>query len=128
MLLCLVPLFITDAVNKRFAKEVTPPLASGWVWLMAIISVVILGFVVDFFAALATLMEAGDFLVVVLRTVMFVAITRPPDLPGRPHPWLSFLTSQHLPGAHILPRGAVHPVGRLCRRYSDCTGLAVLLP
>ncbi len=97
MLVCLVPLIIANAVNKRFAKEVTPPLASGWVWLMAIISVVILGFVLNFFAALATLMETGDFLVVVLRTVMFVAIRVP----------LTFLVglvlalilnSQHLPG------------------------------
>ncbi len=77
ILLCFVPLIVANWLNKRFSKMISPPLSSTWVWIIAIILCVLLGVIVSFGESLAILMDTGDFIIVVFRTILFVIIRVP---------------------------------------------------
>ncbi|MCL5998792.1 MAG: sugar ABC transporter permease [Chloroflexi bacterium] len=77
ILLALAPLVVVSQVNRRFDRGLTRPVSSGVVWLIAIVAVVVIGLLADFFGAVNVLMTSGDFIVVVFRTILFVVFRVP---------------------------------------------------
>jgi arabinogalactan oligomer / maltooligosaccharide transport system permease protein len=96
--LCLVPLFVAGTVNKRLDQGLTR-VVPGWVvWLGGIAGIALMAWIVDFNGAVNVLMNTGDFIVVVFRTILFVLLRVPlsmlvglvlalilnsPNLPGK---------------------------------------------
>jgi arabinogalactan oligomer / maltooligosaccharide transport system permease protein len=95
---CFVPLAAAAFFSRRFAKLPSPPVPSSWLWVGGLLLGLIMALVLNVSAAYNTLLSGGDFIVVVLRTFIFV-IARVPasfvlgltlalvlnssDLPGR---------------------------------------------
>jgi len=95
--LVVVPFAAVGAVDRRFQKMGDRPVSTTVLWIGAAGVAVLFVLLFNVRAAWDTLMAGGDFIVVVMRTVLFVAIRVP----------LSFLlgltlalilNSQHLPG------------------------------
>jgi arabinogalactan oligomer/maltooligosaccharide transport system permease protein len=93
----LIPLIFARQINKTLDRRMTRSISPFLVWATAIALIVALGLIFRFDEQLATLMDTGDFIVVVFRTIFFVAVRVP----------LSFmvglllaliLNSEHLPG------------------------------
>lgn len=92
-----VPFAAVSVMNTRFQKQGSPPVSTTVMWIGAALVAIVFAFLFNARASWDTLMESGDFIVVVMRTVLFVLIRVP----------LSFLlgltlalilNSQHLPG------------------------------
>ena len=92
-----VPFAAVSVMNTRFQKQGSPPVSTTVMWIGAALVAIGFAFLFNARASWDTLMESGDFIVVVMRTVLFVLIRVP----------LSFLlgltlalilNSQHLPG------------------------------
>jgi arabinogalactan oligomer/maltooligosaccharide transport system permease protein len=77
ILLCLVPLFVAGRVNQRLDRQLTRPVSSIVVWLAAVVGTLLLALLVDFRGAWDIFMKSGDFFVVMLRTLMYVAFCIP---------------------------------------------------
>lgn len=77
ILLTLVPIGAVVVINRRMDKMLFRPVSSGWVWVGGIIGVVLIGWLIDFGGSLNTLLNTGDFLVVVFRTILFVLLRVP---------------------------------------------------
>ncbi len=77
ILVCFIPLLAAYYLNKRLDKQVTRTLPSFWVWIAGILGVVLLIVLINFGSALNILMSTGDFLVVILRTILFVVLRVP---------------------------------------------------
>jgi len=77
MLLCFIPLFIAGFIDKRLDKQLSRSLSGFWVWVSGIVGVVLLMLLFDFGGALNILMDTGDFIVVIFRTVLFVVLRVP---------------------------------------------------
>ncbi len=77
MLLCFIPLFIAGFIDKRLDKQLTRSLSGFWVWLGGIFGVVLLMVLFDFGGAVNILMNTGDFIVVIFRTLLFVVLRVP---------------------------------------------------
>jgi arabinogalactan oligomer / maltooligosaccharide transport system permease protein len=77
ILFCLVPLFVAGTIDKRLEAGLTRTISSVWVWLGGIVGVVLIALIVDFSGAIDILMNTGDFIVVVFRTVLFVVLRVP---------------------------------------------------
>jgi arabinogalactan oligomer / maltooligosaccharide transport system permease protein len=77
LLICLVPLFVASAIDKRLEKGVTRSVGSLPVWLGGIVGVVLIALIVDISGALDVLMNTGDFIIVVFRTILFVVLRVP---------------------------------------------------
>ncbi len=97
ILLTFVPLIVVARLDAYYEKRGQRPLSSGMMWLIGIAGTIILGWLLKFVAAYTYLMETGDFLFVVFRTLLFVAVRVP----------ITFvvglilaliLNSKHLPG------------------------------
>ena len=78
--LCLVPLFVAGAIDKRLDQGLTRSVSGALVWLGGLAGVILMGVIVDVGAALDLLMSTGDFIVVVFRTVLFVVLRVPISL------------------------------------------------
>ncbi len=72
-----VPLIIAWQVDKWLGRRITRDVGSGVVWLVGLIAAVLVAMLVDFSGAFKFLMETGDFIVVVFRTILFVVIRVP---------------------------------------------------
>lgn len=77
MLLCFIPLLIANIINKRLDKQVSRVISGFWVWIGGIVGVVVLMALFDFGGAMNILMDTGDFIVVVFRTILFVVLRVP---------------------------------------------------
>jgi len=77
ILLAFTPLIGAVYVNRRLDREIERPISSGGVWLIAIALVIGLGVLLSIRAAFNQLMTTGPFIIVVLRTILFVAIRVP---------------------------------------------------
>lgn len=95
--LCFAPLIGAWQLNKRWAKQASPPLSPSLVWLGALLLGLVLSFVLNIGAAYDTLMNTGDFIVVVVRTMIFVVI-RVPFSFTLGLIFALILNSDHLPG------------------------------
>lgn len=71
------PLFGVNYFNKRQERKLDEKISPGLLWVLGIILTVALFFILDVPKSIATLMDTGDFLAVVLRTVIFVALRVP---------------------------------------------------
>ncbi|HVP20958.1 MAG TPA: sugar ABC transporter permease [Anaerolineaceae bacterium] len=98
LLFCFVPLVIAGIIEGRLEKQVSRTIPGIWIWLSGIVGVVVLMIVVNVAGTLDTLMNTGDFFVVIFRTILFVLVRVPisfvvglvlalilnsPNLPGK---------------------------------------------
>ncbi len=93
-----VPFAAVGVIDRRFQRSgATRPVSTTVMWIGAIVVAILFGLLFDVRGAWDTLMASGDFIVVVMRTILFVLIRVP----------LSFLVglvlalilnSDHLPG------------------------------
>lgn len=95
--LCFAPLVLASRLNKRWARLASPPASPGMVWLAALVVGLVLATVLNIGAAYNTLMDSGDFIVVVVRTLLFVII-RVPFSFTLGLIFALILNSDHLPG------------------------------
>lgn len=77
LILCFIPLVVAGIMDKRLGQGLTRDVPSFLVWLGGLAGVAILALIIDFNAALETLMETGDFLIVIMRTILFVVLRVP---------------------------------------------------
>ncbi|MGH2522057.1 MAG: carbohydrate ABC transporter permease, partial [Anaerolineales bacterium] len=91
------PLVVSGYLDRRFERQASRPVSSAVLWAGALILGLALAFALNVRAAYDTLLNTGDFLIVVFRTLVFVVLRVP----------FSFLlgltlaiilNSQHLPG------------------------------
>lgn len=95
--ICFVPLVVAGALSRRFATMDEPPVSSNLLWLGALVLGLILASVLNVTAAYNSLMNTGDFVVVVFRTLLFVVVRVPFSfLLGLV--FALILNSNHLPG------------------------------
>jgi arabinogalactan oligomer/maltooligosaccharide transport system permease protein len=73
----LIPLVVVTFINRRLDRMISRPLGSAWVWLGGIIGIVLIGWLVNIGGAIDTIMQTGDFIIVVFRTLLFVALRVP---------------------------------------------------
>ncbi len=97
LLLTFVPLIVVARLNARYEKQGNRPLSSGALWLIGIGATIILGWLLKFVAAFTYLMETGDFLFVIFRTLLFV-VARVPITFVLGLILALILNSKHLPG------------------------------
>jgi arabinogalactan oligomer/maltooligosaccharide transport system permease protein len=91
------PLIIAWQVNKRFDALASPPLSSGVVWLLGLLGGLVLAWALNLGEAYGRLLETGDFVIVVMRTLIFVVVRVPFSfLLGLI--FALILNSEHLPG------------------------------
>ncbi|MBM3153195.1 MAG: sugar ABC transporter permease [Chloroflexi bacterium] len=98
VIVCIIPLIISGQVNKHLGKRPERPIPGWAVTALGIALTVLLAFVFNARANLELIGKSGDFLVVNLHSVIYVAICIPlflllalslalllnvPDLPGR---------------------------------------------
>lgn len=98
VLVCFIPLVVANSLNKRFSRQLIRPIPSSWVWVGGVLVMLLLMLMLNFGRAFGQLLDTGDFIVVVLRTVIFVVLRVPltfvlglvlalvlnaADLPGR---------------------------------------------
>ncbi len=77
---CLVPLFVAGSINKRLDQGLTRTVPGLVVWLGGVVGVVLLAWIVNISDAVNILMNTGDFIVVVFRTILFVLLRVPLSL------------------------------------------------
>lgn len=77
LVLLVLPLFVASQVNKHFGRQVTRPVSSLVVWLIAGAAVMLLWLLVDPAGAVDILNDTGDFFVVVFRTILYVLFCIP---------------------------------------------------
>jgi len=85
-------------LNRRLGRQLTRAVPSGVVWLGGLAGILLLGWLVDVPGAYHTLLESGNFIMVNVRTILYVAVCMPlfftlglvmalilnnPHLPGR---------------------------------------------
>lgn len=75
--LCFAPLAGVYVLNRRWEKQLAPPVAPNLMWLGALVLGLALAFALNVANAYESLMQTGDFLVVVFRTLVFVVIRVP---------------------------------------------------
>lgn len=72
-----LPLVAASYVNKYLDRQVTRPVSSLVVWLIALLATVGLFFLVDVQEAYRVLERSGDFFIVVFRTILYVVACIP---------------------------------------------------
>lgn len=77
LILCLVPLWGAQRLNKHYDRQLTRPVSSFVVWLGGLALALVLAWAVNLQGPMTALMKAGDFFVVTLRTILYVAICIP---------------------------------------------------
>ncbi|MBL7183685.1 MAG: sugar ABC transporter permease [Anaerolineae bacterium] len=96
--IALLPLLAAWYLNRRFDRQITRPVPSTVVWLGGLAGILLLGWLADVPGAYHTLLESGNFIMVNVRTILYVAVCMPlfftlglvmalilnnPHLPGR---------------------------------------------
>lgn len=77
ILAVLAPLFVAYRMNRRLGSRVDRPVSSLWLWLIALAVTALAGWLLDVNGAYNALMKSGDFIVVTMRTVIYVALCIP---------------------------------------------------
>jgi arabinogalactan oligomer/maltooligosaccharide transport system permease protein len=95
--LCFLPLIAAYFLDRRFEQQTTRPISSAMLWLVAIGLGLLLSFVLNAQQAYNSLMDTGDFIVVVFRTLIFVVV-RVPFSFALGFTLAIILNSSHLPG------------------------------
>jgi arabinogalactan oligomer/maltooligosaccharide transport system permease protein len=76
VLLCFVPMVVAWRLDRRYNQQLERRFSSGIVWLVGG-SIAILCFLVFGFSAWRFLLNSGDFMAVLLRTILFVILRVP---------------------------------------------------
>lgn len=74
---CIVPLIIASQVNKRLDRQLTRSVSSGVVWLAGIVATVAMSLALDLGGAHKTLLASGDFVGVIIQTLIYVILRVP---------------------------------------------------
>ncbi len=72
-----VPLVVAAYVNRRFGRRLSRPVPAIVVWLAGLIVAVLLAWLLKLPAALSTLSASGDFIMVNVRTILYVVVCIP---------------------------------------------------
>jgi arabinogalactan oligomer/maltooligosaccharide transport system permease protein len=75
--IALLPLLVAWYLNRFFDRRLTRPVSSGVVWLGGLAGALVLGWLVDAPEAYNTLLESGDFIMVNVRTILYVVVCMP---------------------------------------------------
>jgi arabinogalactan oligomer/maltooligosaccharide transport system permease protein len=75
--LILVPLVVALVLNNRWGKRMSRPVPSGVVWLAGLILTILLAWALGFVDAYNVLLASGDFIMVNIRTILYVIICIP---------------------------------------------------
>lgn len=93
-----IPLYVAAQVDRRLERQIPRTVPSWAVWAVGVLAVIILAWAINIVAAFRELLNTGDFMLVVGRTIIFVLIRVPlsfliglvlalivtsPGLPGR---------------------------------------------
>jgi len=73
----LVPIIIAAQVDKRLGRQLVRPVSSGVVWLAGIVGAIAVALLVNLGGAYYTLLNAGDFVGVIVQTVLYVVLRVP---------------------------------------------------
>jgi arabinogalactan oligomer/maltooligosaccharide transport system permease protein len=77
ILICFVPLIIAGQVNKQLDKKLERPVSSWMVTIAAIVLGVLIGYLVNFKAAVNVIGGSGDFFVVNVDSILYVILCIP---------------------------------------------------
>jgi arabinogalactan oligomer/maltooligosaccharide transport system permease protein len=77
ILIALLPLIIAWRVNRYLDRKVIRPISPGPVWLIGLVGTLALGFLVNVPDQYQMLLDSGDFIMVNLRTILYVLICMP---------------------------------------------------
>lgn len=72
--ICFVPLIVASYLDRYLHRQMTRPISSATLWGGAIILALVMAFALNVREAYQTLMNTGDFFIVVFRTVIFVVL------------------------------------------------------
>jgi arabinogalactan oligomer/maltooligosaccharide transport system permease protein len=73
----LLPLLAAWYLNRRFDRQLTRPIPSWVVWLVGLVGLLLLAWLVDVPEAYNTLLASGNFIMVNVRTILYVAVCMP---------------------------------------------------
>lgn len=77
IVLAFIPLFVAYRFDRRLETQPSRSIPSWAIWLAGILLALVLAWALNISGAWGDLMSTGDFVVVVLRTVLFVALRVP---------------------------------------------------
>jgi arabinogalactan oligomer/maltooligosaccharide transport system permease protein len=77
ILVCFVPLVVANSLNNRFSKQLMRPVPAWLVWSGGVVVTLLLMLIVNFGKVFGQLLDTGDFIVVVMRTIIFVILRVP---------------------------------------------------
>ncbi|MFC2036346.1 carbohydrate ABC transporter permease [Chloroflexota bacterium] len=75
--LTLAPLLVAFFVNRRMGRRLTRPVPAGVVWLAGLAAAALLFWLLNIPEALRTLSASGDFIMVNVRTILYVVVCIP---------------------------------------------------
>jgi arabinogalactan oligomer / maltooligosaccharide transport system permease protein len=73
----ILPLVGAGLLNRRLDRGLTRPVAAGVVWLGGLVLAVVVAWLIDARTAYDTLLNSGDFIMVNVRTIIYVAVCMP---------------------------------------------------
>ncbi len=77
LIIIFLPLFGANYLSKKQERNINSRFSAGSVWFIGILVTIALFFLLNVPDAITKLMQTGDFIVVVFRTVLFVALRVP---------------------------------------------------
>jgi len=77
ILIALLPLIIAWRVNRYLDRKLIRPISPGPVWLVGLVGTLLLGFLVNVPDQYQMLLDSGDFIMVNVRTILYVLICMP---------------------------------------------------
>ncbi|OJX41292.1 MAG: ABC transporter permease [Chloroflexi bacterium 44-23] len=95
--LVFIPIIAANYFSKKQERKIDKKITSGMVWILGLLTAVALFFVLNLPRSINELMATGDFLTVVFRTILFVAL-RVPITFGIGLMLALILNSENLPG------------------------------
>jgi len=77
IVIALLPLLVAWYLNRRFDRQLTRPVSSWIVWLGGLVGAFLVGWLVSVPGAYNTLLESGNFIMVNVRTILYVLVCMP---------------------------------------------------
>jgi len=77
IVIALLPLLAAWYLNRRFDRQLTRPVPSWMVWLGGLVGVFLVSRLADVPGAYNTLLRAGNFIMVNIRTILYVVVCMP---------------------------------------------------
>lgn len=77
VVIALLPLLVAWYLNRRLGRQVTRSVPSNVLWLGGLVGLLLLGWLVDVPEAYKTLLKSGNFIMVNVRTILYVVVCMP---------------------------------------------------